>query len=959
MRFLSLSLFFSTLLLLANGAPAPRANDDSPGIGVELEIRQFEIVNNDPKAKNPPDKNKALAAVKGAGLVVPGQKTCGTNWALTAEHIRDDIETLTFEWIIDGLRTKLRNGGDAKDEGSLVLPEIWKEIQKALEDWAPGKEKGTELTIKGAEEYGKWKVPKPRVFHTGLMSPGVQITAPLPLSGIQDLISIAKKGGNSPLLPIMKSKFSRFVLIEKKDLDEWYEPKRIDDDMLGFYSLLMSYVKVGSTASAADTGGPKQALPIMPRTSFVTMYNVWADGLEKDKCPKRKRGKEKTRLYEIVQVLAKKNGIKNVDSTKFHWPKDAEAIQYNAVQAGGNCEPPSNRMTLNVAKVNVNWPSKRHDFAAKELSVKTWINYLDDDTHVNDLLATMDKAVYDGQIGALGMRVEKNIYLKDEIHPIFEFRDIPGGSYAAVGDNLKAIEIAVKTYHKNYQPPKLTSKRATNACPKRADDGECSGKQVKGVSGKCEDCPEGTEADTNNAKCKPIPSNKEHGKCKDSRVLDPAEGGQNKDTLNPICKPDDDKECPDGQKAATRPPKKRDDRNYKAKCAVDDKPDFKCKDKDTYDHQVVKNGKLEHSCRATRDTKKKQRKKATQRSTDAKDPKKNTNSKKEQEKKDRDKELKDKSRRTRSGFCFTLLAGVGAWGDAEIDNLSADEIDGLVDTWPDNMQDMPVFIPDWVVHVEPAPQRVALDPSSIVTVGAVFPGLGILNAISRLTTSFAKAGSTMGSKVYSTLRTGSRGPAKAGAKQAAKSSSTVGKILKDQRFLDCLSITAATAASLSSRDEKGQNTVIANVGDNNITVDWSRTDPGIRIQPRDDEQIVVKLMVNQKHWFSNNQDPRPWAGTYPDAIGRVGRLYYEQCTNLPNEWKNTVTAMGVDGGCCVAYADSDCKPESWMFGMNKRQDLKLKDKHNDNIESVWCTFWDGLDGSELCQGAPMTGNGVS
>ncbi|PVH98762.1 hypothetical protein DM02DRAFT_657005 [Periconia macrospinosa] len=632
------------------------------------------MLNHGDKDKNPKDEDQAMAAVKGAGLLAPGQTTCGFNWALTAEHVGNDIETLTFEWIIDGLATKLKDGGAAEDADKLVLPKIWEEIQGALEAWKPGE--GTEVTIMGAEEYGKWKVSQPKVFNTVLLEPGVQITAPLPLSGIQDLIATATKGGSSPLLPTMKGKLSRFVLIEKKDLDEWYEPRAIDGDLLGFYSLLMSYVKVGSISSQADGGGPKQALPIMPRTSFVTMYNVWADGLEKDKCPKRKRGKEKTRLYDIVKALAKKNGITNVDSAKFHWPKDAEVKQKTA-------------------------SSKRDDLKAKTLSVKTWIDHLDDDTHANDLLATMDKAVWDGQIGALGARVERNIYQKREVHPLFEFRDIVGGSYARVGNNLEAMEIEVKKYHKKYQSPDRASKRAANACPRPAEDSKCSGKQVKGASGKCEDCPKGTEPDTNKAKCKPVSSKKEQGKCKDGKVLDPAEGGQNNDTPNPVCKPDDDKKCPGGQKAATRPPKKREDDKYKAECAADDKPDFECKDKNTYDHRVVKDGKLQHSCRATRDTKKKQQEKTTQRSTGAKDPKKNTNNKMDKDKKDREKELKDNKRRGRSGFCFALLSGIGAWGDDEMDNLSADEIDGLVDTWPDNMQDIPEIIPDWVVHVEP------------------------------------------------------------------------------------------------------------------------------------------------------------------------------------------------------------------------------------------------------------------
>jgi hypothetical protein len=107
-------------------------------------------------------------------------------------------------------------------------------------------------------------------------------------------------------------------------------------------------------------------------------------------------------------------------------------------------------MTLNDAKLNVDWPTKEQDLASKTLSVKTWIDHLDDDQHVNDLLATMDKAVYDGQIGALGLRFERNIYQERQIHPIFEFRDLMGGSYTFVEKNLKAMEIRVKKHHKNY-----------------------------------------------------------------------------------------------------------------------------------------------------------------------------------------------------------------------------------------------------------------------------------------------------------------------------------------------------------------------------------------------------------------------------------------------------------------------------------------------------------------------------
>ncbi|CAI6336689.1 unnamed protein product [Periconia digitata] len=923
------------------GLDTPLANDDSPGIGVGLEIRGFEIVNNDPKAKSPPDKDKALTAVKGAGLVVPDQKTCGTNWALTAERVGDDIETLTFQWVIDGKRTKLKDGGDTQDADSLVLPEIWKEIQKSLEDWAPNE--NTQVEIKGAEEYGKWTTSKPKVFNTLLLNPGVQITAPLPLSGIQDLISTAKKGGKSALLPTTISKLDRFVLIEKKDLKDWYKPKRIDDDLLGFYSLLLSYVKVASEASAADIGGPKQALPIMPKTSFVTMYKIWADRMEKNKQSKRKRGKENTRLYTIVKALAEKKNIQNFDRATFHWPKDAKSIQYNAVQPGGDCEPPSNRMTLNVAEVNVDWPTKQNDLAAKTLSVNTWINYLDDETRPNDLFATMDKAVYDGQIGALGTRSERNFYLEKELHPLFTFRNLAGESYArciGLSSSRKNVQI-------NHAASLQTTSNALESKPRTSQANAKTALKAPSLT------PTMRHASASHLK-------KNKGKCGADQVLDAAEGGQNNDTPNPVCKPDDDKKCPAGKNAATRPPKKRNDKNYKAECATDEKSDFECKDKDTYDHRVVKDGKIEHSCRATRDKKKKQKEKATKRSKEAKDPKKKTGDKMDKDKKEREKNTRDKNRRTRSGFCFALLGGTGAWGDKELEDLSADEIDGLVDTWPDDMQDSPGFIPDWVVKIEPH-QKTHFEAvgGDMMMAGAFPPLLSVVSSIVKMSTGFARVGGLTATRVYRTIRTGARGPAKAVAKQAAKSSNTVGKILKDKRFLDCLSVVASTAGSLSSRDENSKNTVIADVGDNDVSIDWSRKDPGIKIQPEDDKQIVVKLMTEAKNFFTNNQDPQPWAVTYPDAIIRPGRLYYEQCTNLPDDYKNQVSAIAVEGGCCIAYADSDCKPESWMFGMENREVLKLKGHHNDNIESFWCTFWSGLDGDELCQGAPRTGNGVA
>ena len=56
------------------------------GIGVELEVRNFEMTNNDPRVNSA--SAEAKAAVKGADIFTLDYSivhTCGKNWALTAE----------------------------------------------------------------------------------------------------------------------------------------------------------------------------------------------------------------------------------------------------------------------------------------------------------------------------------------------------------------------------------------------------------------------------------------------------------------------------------------------------------------------------------------------------------------------------------------------------------------------------------------------------------------------------------------------------------------------------------------------------------------------------------------------------------------------------------------------------------------------------------------------------------
>ncbi|KAI8934520.1 hypothetical protein NX059_008219 [Plenodomus lindquistii] len=79
--------------------------------------------------------------------------------------------------------------------------------------------------------------------------------------------------------------------------------------MLGFYSLLMSYVKAASRMTDADRdGGPKQKLCIMPRTDWMTLYSLYAkedEDSRRNGCRPKKQHADQL-LLEIVKDLAKR-----------------------------------------------------------------------------------------------------------------------------------------------------------------------------------------------------------------------------------------------------------------------------------------------------------------------------------------------------------------------------------------------------------------------------------------------------------------------------------------------------------------------------------------------------------------------------------------------------------------------------------------------------------------------------
>lgn len=825
-------------------------------------------------------------------------------------------------------------------------------------------------------KWGVWTLTEPATYEEASTFPGIQVTAPLPMEAIQELISITINeedlNGNENVkrtfVPTARAKYSNMVLITKYDLGDVYEgTEDITSDMLGFYSLLMSYVKIAATMTDADRpNGPKQKLNIMPRTDWKTMYNMYAkedDNTRKTKCRPKKKNKDQP-LLDIVRDLAKKKQIPgDIDTATFKWEK-VQPIREAGTR--GVCANMAGSVTARAlqrrgrADTTSTWSTKNDDIAKKELSVKSWIEGLDSNI---DPLSAMDEIVWDGQIGGLGDRLEAPLYpeaaVDDSKYPLFELRDLNGGGMDRVEGFLTEVEVQIKKWHQ--EPPETKAgkrvKRAkAGACKKpEIDNGEkCTGNSALNAQKKCETCAKGTKPNVGNTECVPdVPDNdKEKGKCKDEGyILDPAQGGQNKDTENPVCTLDDSKKCDDpSETAVTRSPKNKvepkDAASYSAECAKDDDPNFRCQDNKTYHHKEIDNSgdekKIKHSCRATRNTKKEQADKYNKRVETAKEEKKKTTGNKQTDK-------KESARRGRNGMCWSLLVGLGAWDLAEVEAMSPDEVDGMLELWPENDQE-PKYLEDHMITIGKKSGTV-VGGIETETAGIGLPIVYVVKGIIKLFKIFGKgsraAPAPAKKDFYSDIKAaGSRPKAPPKSIDAAKNSGMVAKIMKDKRFLDCLAVApaAAAAATKVKRDDPPN---FFDVNELRVKVDWNAPPNNFKIPSweYEDRQITVRLGVDTDNIFKEG-GAKDWASTYPDRINRPGRLEYENCQVIPDEFKNKVTAVETWGGCCAYYKDNDCKDTSFMFAMTDREDWKLKGDHNDNMEALWCTF------EANCKGAP-------
>lgn len=240
---------------------------------------------------------------------------------------------------------------------------------------------------------------------------------------------------------------------------------------------------------------------------------------------------------------------------------------------------------------------------------------------------------------------------------------------------------------------------ACNKCTRRCkrpksylDENDC----------KCKRCGPGTQPNAMFNGCIPNtgdpPDQDKKGKCKDGEILDPAEGGQDKNTENPVCIQDDQEFCEPGKVPQSRfkgdtTVKKKEDVGCGKDIPEDQKP--KCKESE-YRFVETDGENAKYSCAKTRkfdrekDSKFKDAKK--RKKTEYADRK-----RREQEEKDKKaKEAKENRKKQRMGRCLCIVPLSFIPTDVAEFGYSADFFDeefitsdDMMKYWPADMDDVP------------------------------------------------------------------------------------------------------------------------------------------------------------------------------------------------------------------------------------------------------------------------------
>ncbi|KAI0427511.1 hypothetical protein F5Y09DRAFT_344619 [Xylaria sp. FL1042] len=398
--------------------------DLSPGIGAEFETGTFYLVGNPQCTYQQTDQLK--------GRVLGGRK--GDNWELTVDTTLDMPNRLQAEYILNGQTIKIGQG---------MAGQAAADIAADLMNWNPSSN-SPGMTVEGLDGY-TWIITPQSV---SLGSPANfiwqrQITAPLPLEALNDLIGNTRKDYPFPpksLLPQQSRRNSKLVYVSTEFFQAFRDgtPNAPASDVLGFFSLVVSYAKAADSYQSGRS--PKFEIPIMPRNDFQTMFNLIRSGLGSS------LSSGDSALYNIVKTLS-----------CYKWFTDDydSFLEIDQLYCGGTIAAPEvgpkmDQLSYQLTGGAINPPPS--------FTIKEWM----DDLQANrgDRMSYGDKA-YDGQIGGFGDKMEYALGTT-RLVPLFEFRDL-GGSVASQFQGLVVqAENEIIGYHRQFanSPTTPSSKMA-------------------------------------------------------------------------------------------------------------------------------------------------------------------------------------------------------------------------------------------------------------------------------------------------------------------------------------------------------------------------------------------------------------------------------------------------------------------------------------------------------------------
>ena len=152
------------------------------------------------------------------------------------------------------------------------------------------------MTVQGSP-CNPWEIAEPEPGNQAdQIKWATQVTAPLPLEAISDLFSKAVIKTASALLPTtLPEKNMVWVTTDFfQSNPNSISADSVKADVLGFFSLILSYAKSATTEDVDEDVSPKTLTSIMPRTEFTTIF-----AQVKSRVPLNPNT-----LYELVKILA-------------------------------------------------------------------------------------------------------------------------------------------------------------------------------------------------------------------------------------------------------------------------------------------------------------------------------------------------------------------------------------------------------------------------------------------------------------------------------------------------------------------------------------------------------------------------------------------------------------------------------------------------------------------------------